>query len=431
MSFALNTLYNNYLTAYAPKSLGKDDTHKESELRSVYNSIVKINRDAPWYLPTTSQDAKQYAVSLKENARQLYHVIAGLGGLETDAIFDRKSAFSSDEEIAAATYIGTQENTDDVPEFQLEVKELASAQQNLGLFLPDEKVTLSPGTYSFDVTINDMSYEFQFAISETETNREVQERLSRLISNSGIGIRADLVESDGLTSLHLTSDSTGLPQGKPEIFSVSDDSTSKQSGTVSYFGLDYVSHAPTDAKFCIDGEENSSHTNRVTIAKLFEVELKGVSDEGETTQIGLKTDTESLTDNISRLIGGYNDFLRAASSHPEVQEKSGQLVNELKDIACFYGSSLDAIGLTMSEDGTLNIDTDLLHRTALQSEDIVETFGTLKNFSASLLQKSNQVSINPMEYIRKTVVAYKNPGHNYVSPYTPSAYSGMLFSSYC
>ena len=76
MGSVLNTVYNNYLTAYTPKALTRYDTHKRSELRSVYNSIVKLNKDAPWYLPTTSKDTQHYAVDLKENARDLHNTIA-------------------------------------------------------------------------------------------------------------------------------------------------------------------------------------------------------------------------------------------------------------------------------------------------------------------------------------------------------------------
>ena len=72
MGAVLNTVYNNYLAAYSPRQLTKYDTHKKSELRSVYNSIVKLNKDAPWYLPTTNKDTQHYAVSLKENARELH-----------------------------------------------------------------------------------------------------------------------------------------------------------------------------------------------------------------------------------------------------------------------------------------------------------------------------------------------------------------------
>ena len=45
---ALNTVYNHYMTTYAPEgSNSKYDAHKKSELKNVVNSIVKLNKDAP------------------------------------------------------------------------------------------------------------------------------------------------------------------------------------------------------------------------------------------------------------------------------------------------------------------------------------------------------------------------------------------------
>ena len=73
----------------------------------------------------------------------------------------------------------------------------------------------------------------------------------------------------------------------------------------------------------------------------------------------------------------------------------------------------------------------MLRQTAQQSQDITETFGYLKNFSDMLLRKTNQVSLNPMEYVDRVMVAYKNPGHSFVSPYSTSAYTGMMFNGYC
>ena len=55
----------------------------------------------------------------------------------------------------------------------------------------------------------------------------------------------------------------------------------------------------------------------------------------------------------------------------------------------------------------------------------------IKSFAKALYQKSDQVSLNPMEYVDKTIVAYKNPGKNFANPYITSAYSGMMFNSYC
>ena len=36
-----------------------------------------------------------------------------------------------------------------------------------------------------------------------------------------------------------------------------------------------------------------------------------------------------------------------------------------------------------------------------------------------------------MEYVQRTIVAYKNPGHNFASPYNTSSYSGMMFNFFC
>ncbi len=431
MSALLNTVYNNYLTAYASKQITKYDTHKKSELRSVYNSIVKMNKDAPWYLPTTSKDTQHYAVDLKENARELHNTIAQIGGLEKDGLFRKKSAYSTDSDIAEATYIGSDNASGTSPEFDLEVKQLATPQENLGYFLPDLPATLSPATYSFDIAINDMNYEFQFNINEGDTNRQITERLSRLINNADIGITADVAESDSRYALRLTSDATGVPNGKAAHFQVSDNHTSKTAGAVDYLGLNYISHPAGNASFLLNGEERTASSNHFTIGKLFDMQLKAVSPEEKPVHIGLKTDTESITDNIVQLVGSYNEFIRNASSYLETQSRSRQLVREFSSIASRYGSSLESMGMHLQEDGILSVNDEVLQQTASESGNDPSSFNVLKEFSNSLLRKSDQVALNPMDYVDKKIVAYKNPGHNFASPYITSAYSGMMFNSYC
>ena len=431
MSSVMNTVYNNYLTTYTPKSLTRYDTHKKSELRGVYNSIVKMNKDAPWYLPTTSKDVQRYAVDLKESARELHNTIAWLGGLEESESLQKKSAYSSDPDVVSANFIGKDLPTGTPDGFTIEVESLATPQENMGLFLPESTVALRPDTYSFDISINDMNYEFQFSIGESETNREVQERLARLINNSSIGLKATVREEDHRTSLSLVSESAGLPSGKDHIFSVSDERTSKAKGTVQYFGLNYTSREASDAVFKINGEQRTASANHFTVGKLFEVELKGLSPKDSPATIGLKNDVESMTDNIRHLVGGYNDFIKAASSYLETQSRSKALLREMKNLAGNFSSELESIGLNLSEEGTISIDPDLLRQAAQQTQDTGGSFDYLKNFTQSLLKKSDQISLNPMDYVDKTIVAYKNPGHNFVSPYTTSNYSGMMFNFYC
>lgn len=153
--------------------------------------------------------------------------------------------------MVSASFIGEVSDDGEAPSFDIEVTSLASGQVNLGTFLPeDAEVSLAPGAYSFDLTINDLSYEFQYNIREGETNRQLQERLVRLVNNADIGVGAELLEDGkGNASLRLSSKSTGLKDGQDTIFQVSDDQTSKQTGTVDYLGIAFYPSFPVMPAF--------------------------------------------------------------------------------------------------------------------------------------------------------------------------------------
>ncbi|TCL58088.1 flagellar hook-associated protein 2 [Kineothrix alysoides] len=431
----LSNIHNNYLTAYAPNKNSRFDAHKKSELRNIYNSIVKLNKDAPLYKLDTSKEAKTFAVGIKEDARSLRSSIASLGGLDEEKILNKKAAYSSNEDMVVVSFIGEQTEApdgQDVPSYNIEVNSLASGQFNIGVFLPDTKTKLSPDTYSFDISINDLNYEFQYNIKENETNREVQRRLSRLITNADIGLRADVIEDGrGNSSLRLSSVSEGLKDADASIFTVSDDHTSKNSGSVSYFGLDYLARPASNAEFLLNGMTRTSTSNTFTVDGLYEVTLKGISSmEGQAATIGLKTDVESLTENVNALLKSYNSFIADMSGYTDNFSGSRRLLGEMKGITDRYQSSFDVIGLKVQDNGTINIDKDEL-ASAVLSSYAKEDFSSIKNFANSLIRKTDQISLNPMNYANKTIVAYKNPGKNYATPYITSAYSGMLFNYYC
>ncbi len=431
---ALNVVYNHYLTAYAPqKSSTQYDSHKKSELRGIYNSIVKLNKDAPLYKLDNSKESSKFVIGLKENARSLRNTIASLGGLDEKEMLGKKAAYSTNENIANAAYIGGSSLEGAMPSFELEVTAMASNQVNLGSFLPSEdRAMLAPGAYSFDISINDLNYEFQYNVHEGETNLDLQERLSRLITNAEIGINADIVKDDnGNSSLRLASTATGLKNNKDLIFHVSDDKTSKRAGTVDYMGIDYIAREPSNAEFLLNGEPGSAPSNSFTIDKMFSVTLNGISTgEGETTQIGLKTDLDSLAENVNNLVDGYNSFIRAAAEYLDLNPRSGHLLNEMSRTSRYYQADLEKLGLSFEPGGQLSLNEDTL-KSSLQGDEGRGQFSTIKDFTNSVLRKTNQVSLNPIEYVNKTIVAYKNPGHNFPVPYMTSNYSGLLFNSYC
>ncbi len=431
MSTVLSTVYNHYLTTYAPKRTTRYDAHKKSELRDVYHSIVQLNKEAPWYLPAKGTEIQHYAIDLKENARTLHNTIASLGGLDDSELLSKKTAYSTNTDIATAAFVGTYNPKMPSPSFTLEVSELATHQENMGHFLPPNKVSLSPGTYSFDATINDMNYEFQFSVTENETNQAMQERLARLINTSGVGLKSHLLETDGKTALVITSESTGLLDGQNCLFSISDEHTSKAKGAVEYLGIDYVSHEASNARFHVNGQPRTSPSNTLNIGHTFEVQLHSTTPVGSPLTIGLKNDMESLTDNVLQLTDGYNQFIKATSEYLESQPRSKIILKDMNHIATQYADAFQNMGVNITEDGTLQVNTDSLTKSISDDEDISETFHVLKNFSNRLLQQSQQISLNPMEYVEQKIVAYKNPGRSFANPYITSAYSGMMFNSYC
>ena len=43
----IDNAYAYYISTYAQKTVSRYDSHKKSELRKVYNKMVKINKDSP------------------------------------------------------------------------------------------------------------------------------------------------------------------------------------------------------------------------------------------------------------------------------------------------------------------------------------------------------------------------------------------------
>lgn len=429
----ISTVYNHFLTTYAPTGTNsKYDTHKKSELRGLYNSIVKMNKEAPLFLLDNSPSTQEFAVGLKENARSLKNVISSLSMDDSDSMLDQKAVASSNEDVVQASFIGGADlDPDSIPTLEISVEQLAGVQENRGKFLEPDEMGLEPGTYSFDIHARDMDYEFQFNIGENDTNKIVEEKLSRLITRSNIGVNASvLTDDDGKVALSIKSDDTGVRTSEGVNFIISDNNTHKTAGTVDYFGIGNVTEYPQNSLFTLNGEQRSTFSNHFSIEKMYDINLKGISEEGSVASIGLKTDVESVTENITNLVNGYNSFINNINSYAESQPYSKKLVREMNKVAQLYSSELESIGLNFAEDGTINIDNNLLTQTA-REDDAMNQFAPIKKFTEGVLARANKVALDPMEYTQKTIVAYKNPGHGFATPYVTSNYSGMMFSSYC
>lgn len=429
----MTSIYNHYMTTYSPrKSDARLDSHNKRELKNIYSNILKLNKEAPLYIYDRNEQTTSFALSLKENTRQLQRTILNTAGNKENDFFKNKTAYSSDNDVVTVKYVG---DTNSLPEendsYEVEVHNLASSQINVGYSLPHTEKTLKPGTYSFDVNSNNMAYEFQFTVGEDDTNIDIQNKLARLFNHANIGLNASVSDDTAnSSSLRIESSQTGdgNPPGTP-IFDIRNTSNNNVD-VVDFLGIDYIAQDASNAHFTINGEEHSTSSNQFTINQAFELTLKGVSsDSGEPVTIGLKTNVDSLKDNIYNLISGYNTFLQAADQYKTLTA-SNKLSFETKSVAKLYRNELDAIGINITENGSLSVDDNLLTQTA-ESEEAYDLLSPLKDFSSSLFTKGEEISRDPLGYANQRIVAYKKPGNNFISPYATSNYSGLLFNYYC
>jgi flagellar hook-associated protein 2 len=73
---------------------------------------------------------------------------------------------------------------------------------------------------------------------------------------------------------------------------------------------------------------------------------------------------------------------------------------------------------------------DALLSQSVTDGQVQQLFGDLSQFRVDIEAKTKDISLDPMNYVDKTVVTYPNPGHTFANPYMPSIYSGMLYNQY-
>lgn len=427
----IDTAYGYYLSTYANKSASRYDTHKKSELRNIYNRIVKINKESPLYKFQNTGDVQKFAIDIKEGARNIKNVVASLSDDDDiSTAFQKKIAFSTQENIVTANYIGTSKQAENMDDFEIEVRQLAKPQINLGTFMDKERLDLRPDTYAFDLETTSAAYEFQFNVTSSDTNYDVQKKLADLISNAGINLQGSIIEDEqGRSALKIESGSTGRNQNEEFLFNITPQGNRNSMTALNVLGIDHISQPSQNAEFLLNGKERSSFTNTFSINNAFELTLHGISEEGNPSTIGFKANIDAIADNIQTLVDSYNGVIQTADKYSETQ-RSTRLFRDISSAAFALQNHLEPLGLMVDSHGEISIDKALLEE-AVNAEDPSESFSVLNDFKNLLNEKATNASLDPMKYVDKIVVVYKNPQKTLVTPYVTSIYSGMMMDRYC
>ncbi len=419
-----SNVYDYYLSTYA-KQAGNSryDTHKKSELRGVYNRMVKTNKDAPLYKMNIDDDALNFVIDLKETARNMQNVVSSLTseGDDIESVFYKKIAVSTNDDAVEVEYVGDDKNPD-TPVFEVGVKAVATPQVNTGNFLPANGRDFEAGSYSFDLDTTSNSYEFQFNVNYDDSNYTVQRKIERLINTSNVGLKAEVITNERAQSaLQITSKQTGLADSEENLFSISSGTAWKE---IKLLGIDQISSPAESSIFTLNGSEHSSLANTFTINQEFEITIKDVTPDGEPAQIGFKANTEAIADSVDNLLTSFNGFLEVGQKHSS-GKGNNQLLNEINSISKSYASELAKVGVLINDDMSLSLDKEAMAG-VVTGDAAKAAFKTLNKFKDALSREADKTAVNPMNYVDKVAVEYKNPGKNFAAPYASSTYSGLL-----
>lgn len=428
--------YAYYLSTYGQNRPTRYDSHKKSDLRKVYNQIVKTNREAPLYKLSGDDEVAKYAIDIKENAKAIQTTVASLSDSYGDFSdsFRKKVAISSDEETVGVKYVGDGTENSEIENFNIAVKQLSSPQINTGNMLRNDGLSIIPGTYSFDLNVNYAAYEFQFSVNPGENNLDVLKKLAGLVNRSSLGINATIHHGttdigEPASALNLTSRQMGRSGSEP-VFTIKPGPTTESMQLIELLGIEHISQEAENSRFLVNGEELQSLSNTFTINNTFELSLNAVSPEGQAAEISFKTDIDAVADNVMSLVNAFNSILSIAeNSSTEATGETNKLLNEMSSVSRSRRESLADIGLDVAENGSITLNKEKLEA-AIQPDRAEQTFGRLSNFKNAIGAKADEVAINPMNYVNKVVVNYKNPGKTFTAPYFSSVYSGMMLDKY-
>lgn len=430
---AIGSAYDYYLNTYGSQHLSRYDTHRKEDLRNTVNRIRKLNKESPLYKIKMSDDVQKYAIDIKENAKAITNMVASLSESEAGigAAFDKKIAVSDNPDAVTAEFFGDVSDGHGPDNFELVVNKLATPQTNVGNFLKKDEFDFSPGSFSFDLNTNTNSYEFQYNVNAGDTNEDVLHKLSRLVNNSNIGLKADILSGgQDLAALRIESRQTGLSGNEKQLFQIIPNGTVGSLQAMDTLGIHNMAAPAENSSFTLNGVEHSSYSNTFTINNEFTITLHDTTPKNQPVTIGFKPGAEAVADDVQSLVDSFNSILKTAETYSGSNEANRKLLSDMGNVAKTYSSQFAPLGLDVAPNGTIDVDYEQLTK-SIVSSDSDSNLDILNRFKDALGRKAEAATIDPMNYVNKVLVAYKNPGKNFVNPYETSIYSGMMLDRIC
>lgn len=490
----IGSVYDYYLTTYASRPATKSDTHKKSELRSVYNNIVKISKKSPLYKVSVSENIQKFAIDLKENARTLSTDANNL--FEKSLESEKSQKYVSDNEDVVQ--VKTLDNANDINTNDTYTNDINTNDT----YVNDINININ-NTNTNDININDTNIDLTVSSNADITNpdpdsdniSDAKSVNTAFASHYNIEV-LNLATPQINTSDYLNNDDLDIPKGAHSFevnvgdsayefrFNATKDDTNKTvleklsrlinrsniglTSKMLYSGnnsaLEITSNATglgfTPEIFSIAPGENSPYDKVVSKLGLNNVSsyptnanflLNGMEKTtssntftiGKSLKITLngiskkgQATSISLNDDLDSVISSINDMISSYNNLLDLSNNS----NEGSDDAAILNKEIHKTtrqyASNLENIGiTINENGKMTFDEALfiqtaNEDDLDKSLASLNSFRQAIVSRADDISINPMKYVDKVMISYPNPVHSFANPYMTSIYTGMMFNGY-
>ena len=417
--------YNYLVSSNCYKPQVKYTAHKKNELKNIYKDIMAISKDSPLYMFKLTESDQTFALSIKNYAGDINASLEQFYG--PDSVFSKTVLASSDESCVRISG----EPNNDFDEMTVYVDALATNQENTGHAIYATSSVLSAGTYKFGIDINGETFDFQYKVKDKSDTLTIQKELADFINKSNIGLSVSVGYDDNATRSYsiISALDTGTSPDEDLRFNIYDTDTVNGRGLVDFLGLDQVTKYPTNSLFNINGTDYSTASNHLELVNGATMDLLDTTSTPVT--INIAPNSTYVLDAISSLADEYNSFIDFANTSTISGNGPAKITSFMKSAIKSLGSELESCGITVTKDGRIAIDKALVNQAALDGS-LKDAITSENGLAYQLRSRSEMISLNPMEYVNKTIVTYPNmsrPG--IANPYLTSVYSGMLFNQYC
>lgn len=428
----LLSVYNNLIQGLITLCPNRFDTHKKSELQNVYRDIMRLTSEQPLYKVTFDESAQEYTLGIKNAALSLSSMIKELNISDGTSVFKNQILVSSDPAtVDVSSLEGTTLQDIDLP-LSVEVSRLSSPQENHGNFVLSGDAALVSGQYNFTIGIEENVYSFQFNVSHGSTNLELQNKLADFINKTAIGLRTRIVQKPetGESRLDLIAIAAGSSDGESS-FRPADvrfpDTASH--GIITHFGLNNIGVPPENTVFSINGMSKEVRGRSYLYNNALTLSIKDTT--VTPVSIGRVTNQEPILEKMRNFVEKYNSVFQYVQEKQPENNRARKLLYDLGNSMRQFSSDLQKCGLLLSKTGTLSIDETTLYAAA-GNGTLEQLFSSESRFSSTMIKKFSDISLNPMDYLNKTVVTYPNiTARKSINPYVSSIYCGLLYNNYC